>query len=642
MKFRNRLLFIIIDAAISLLSIFLAVWLRFETLIPLDYQQQLQVYYPIAAGTVVMAGIAFGTYQSVLQYMGFTDAFRQIAVALSSAIVFFIIKYAGIYPVSGSITVIYFGILLMLTTGIRLIPRFRHWVKTRNHAGARRVMIIGAGTTGAMVIKRLEENGEEGLYPVVAVDDDPSKVHMRVAGVTVAARLNQIPRVAKKYRVDDAILAIPSLDTAAITEIHHKCASCGIKLRLFPTAVDMESFVAGGQMALKPIAIEDLLFRDSIRLDRSIIFQCLKDQTVLVTGGAGSIGSEICRQALANGCGKLIVFDFDENGLFKVNEELKRLYPADKYELCLGSVRDESRLEQVFGIYKPQLVFHAAAHKHVPMMEMNPFEAVKNNIAGTVNVINACRRHGAGRFILISSDKAVKPVSVMGATKRIAELLVQSVKGGRCRMTAVRFGNVLGSSGSVISTFQKQIEQGGPLTVTHRDMERYYITIPEAVSLVMIAATLAEGGEIFMLEMGKPVKIYELAREMIRLSGHEPEKDIKIEFIGVRPGEKFIEDLSLDSEEIGQTVQEKLYVINGEKPDVGRLLKGIELIEQAVLANDPVKLKEVLLETAGMGAAGKDAVGVGAAGMSMVGVAAVGHDMAGIEKAQVTTAEDSS
>ena len=599
MKYRNQLLFIIVDAAISLASIFLAVWLRFEGLIPLHYQRQLLVYYPVAAITVVAAGLAFGTYQSVLQYLGFADAFRQALVSVSSAVVFLIVKYTGLYPVSGSITVIYFGVLLILTTGVRLIPRFRHWQQTRHHPGTRRAMIIGAGDTGAMVIKRLEENMDEGLYPVVAVDDSLDKVHMRVAGVKVAARINQIPRVAKKYRVDEAILAIPSLDLAAITEIHHQCASCGIKLNLFRTTVDMESFIAGDRKALKQIDIGDLLFRDSIRLDKDLIFRCLQDQTVLVTGGAGSIGGEICRQALAHGCGKLIIFDLSENGLFMINEELKLLYPADKYELCLGSVRDEARLEQVFEAYRPQLVFHAAAHKHVPMTELNPFEAVENNIIGTENVVKACRRNHAERFILISTDKAVKPANIMGATKRVAELLVQSMKGSECKMAAVRFGNVLGSSGSVISTFQRQIERGGPLTLTHPDMERYFITIPEAVSLVMVAATLTEGGEIFVLEMGKPVKIYDLAREMIRLSGREPEKDIKIEITGVRPGDKITEEIVLDSEKVGETIQEKLYVIESEELDNEGFNKGLAAIEQAARARDIDRLREALGEMIG-------------------------------------------
>ncbi|MCL1805745.1 MAG: polysaccharide biosynthesis protein [Clostridiales bacterium] len=597
MKHRNQFFFIIIDAALSLVSIFLAVWLRFEGLIPEAYWRQLPVYYPIAAVTVVAAGLAFGTYRSVLQYMGFADAFRQTAAAVSSAAVFLIVKYTRLYPVSGSITVIYFGILLIFTIAVRLIPRFRHWLRTRNHPGARRTMVIGAGDTGAMVIKRLEESMDDSLYPVVAVDDDPAKVHMRVAGVTVAARINQIPRVARKYRVEEAILAIPSLDIAAITDIHHKCASAGIKLRLFRTAVDMESFIAGDERALKQIDIGDLLFRDSIRLDKELIFRCLKGKTVLVTGGAGSIGSEICRQALANGCGKLVIFDLNENGLFLINEELRLLYPGEKYELCLGDLRDEARIEQIFEAHKPQLVFHAAAHKHVPMTELNPFEAVRNNIGGTENLINACLHNRAERFILISTDKAVNPANIMGATKRVAELLVQSMKGSDCKMAAVRFGNVLGSSGSVISTFQRQIERGGPLTLTHPDMERYFITIPEAVSLVMVAGTLAEGGEIFVLEMGKPVKIYDLAREMIRLSGREPDKDIKIEITGIRPGDKLTEEIVLGSEIMEQTIQEKLYVIKGEELDKDRFIKNFFGIELAAQGRDPDRLREALMET---------------------------------------------
>ena len=617
MKYRNQLAFIIIDAILSVAAVYLATLLRFEGSIPPEYQMHLLRYYPIAAVTIVIAGMAFGTYQSVLQYIGFADAFRQIAASFFSAAVFLFIKYSGIYTVSGSISVIYFGILLIATTGIRLIPRFRHWLRTRNQPNARRAMIIGAGATGAMLIKRLEENIGEALYPVVAVDDDPAKLHMRVAGIMVAARLNQIPRIAKSFSVEEAILAIPSLEPARIAEIHQKCASCGVKLRLFRSAVDMESYFAGDQKALRQIAIEDLLFRDSIQLDRDLIFRCLQGKAVLVTGGAGSIGAEICRQALANGCGKLVIFDIDENGLFAINEELSKLYPAEKYELCLGSIQDEECLAYVFRTHQPKLVFHAAAHKHVPMTEANPFEAVKNNIIGTENVLGACRNFGVERFILISTDKAVNPSSIMGATKRIAELLTQSAglqsaqeANGQvlqesdasalpgCRMAAVRFGNVLASTGSVIPTFQKQIEAGGPVTVTHQDMERYFITIPEAVSLVMIAGTLAEGGEIFILDMGKPVKIYDLAKELIRLSGFEPERDIRIEFIGPRPGEKMIEEIILDSEKASKTAQEKLFVMMSKSFDANAFQSKLAQIKEAGRAYDPDRLKEILMETA--------------------------------------------
>ena len=599
MKYRNQLIFVLTDAALSIAAISLAVWLRFEGLIPPDYRVHLLRYYPIAAVVVVLAGMAFGTYRSVLQYMGFADAFRQLAATGTTATIFLIIKYSGLYTVSGSITVVYFGILFMMATSVRLVPRFRYWLASRRQSEARRTMIIGAGTTGAMVIKRLEENTDEGLLPVVAVDDDPEKAHMRVAGVMVAARLSQIPRVVKKYNIEEAILAIPSLDTAKITEVYRQCISCGVKLRLFRSAVDMESFFAGNQKALAQIAVEDLLFRDSITLDKELIFRCLYNKTVLVTGGAGSIGREICRQALSGGCGKLIVLDMDENGLFAVDEEFKDLYPPEKYELCLGTIRDEDYLAHVFRSWQPELVFHAAAHKHVPMVEANPAEAVKNNIAGTENVLVACQRYGVERFILISSDKAVNPANIMGATKRIAELLTQSKNTPGCKMAAVRFGNVLASAGSVIPTFRKQIEAGGPVTVTHQDMERYFITIQEAVSLVMIAGTLAEGGEIFVLDMGKPVKIYDLAKELIRLSGYEPEKDIKIAFTGVRPGEKMFEEIVLDSEKVSRTAQEQIFIMKSGEIDTEALMGKLAQIKAAAHAFDEAALKAVLMETVG-------------------------------------------
>ncbi|MEL7622554.1 MAG: nucleoside-diphosphate sugar epimerase/dehydratase [Clostridiales bacterium] len=596
----KQIVFIIGDILLSATAIYFAVWLRFEGLIAAEYQPLLGLYYLIAACTIVPAGFLFGTYQSMLEYMGFVDAFRQIGAVTASAAVFFVIKYTGLLQVSGSITVIYFGIALMLTTGIRLIPRFRHFLFMHNNGGSKRTLIIGAGTTGAMVIKRLEENGEEGLYPVVAVDDDPAKLKMRVAGVHVAGSLKDIPKVAQQYKAEEAILAIPSINTEAITEIYHRCTACGLKFRIFQSTVDMESYLAGDRKALKQISLEDLLFRDSVRLDKNLIFQCLKDNRILVTGGAGSIGSEICRQALANGCRQLIIYDFNENGLFGINEELKKKYEEDRFQVCLGSIRDKERLQEVFNKYRPQVVFHAAAHKHVPMMEGNPFEAVKNNIIGTENVLQSCRAHQVERCILISTDKAVNPSSIMGATKRAAELLVQGLNSPQCRMAAVRFGNVLGSKGSVVPIFKKQIEEGGPITVTHQDMERYFITIPEAVSLIMVAATLAEGGEIFALDMGKPVKIDMLARELIRLSGLEPDKDIKIEYVGIRPGEKMAEEIYWDEEKVIKTVQEKLFVMRSQPMDYEAFALSLNKVKELVLAGQGEEcLKEELMAAIG-------------------------------------------
>ncbi len=592
--------FIIGDIVLSIASIYFAVWLRFDGRIRVEYQDLLNLYYLIAACSIVPAGFLFGTYQSVLKYIGFVDAFRQIGAVSASAAVFFVIKYTGLLQVSGSITVIYFGIALMLTTGIRLIPRFRYFLFMRNNDGAKRTLIVGAGTTGAMVIKRLEENGEEGLYPVVAVDDDPAKLKMRVAGVYVAGSLKDIPKVAQQYKVEEAILAIPSIDTEAIIEIYHSCTDYGLKFRIFQSTVDMESYLAGDRKALKQISLEDLLFRDSVRLDKNLIFQCLKGKRILVTGGAGSIGSEICRQALANGCRQLIIYDFNENGLFGINEELKKKHEEDRFQVCLGSIRDKERLQEVFSKYRPQVVFHAAAHKHVPMMEGNPFEAVKNNIIGTENVLQSCREHQVERCILISTDKAVNPSSIMGATKRAAELLVQGLNSPQCRMAAVRFGNVLGSKGSVVPIFKKQIEEGGPITVTHQDMERYFITIPEAVSLIMVAATLAEGGEIFALDMGKPVKIDMLARELIRLSGLEPDKDIKIEYVGIRPGEKMAEEIYWDEEKVIKTVQEKLFVMRSQAIDYEAFAVSLDNVKELALRGQGEEhLKEALMAAIG-------------------------------------------
>jgi FlaA1/EpsC-like NDP-sugar epimerase len=611
MKIR-RVGFIIGDAVLSALAVYFAVWLRFEGQIAPEYSHLLGAYYLIAICTITPAGFLFGTYQSLPEYMGFVDAFRQIGAVTASAAIFFILKYTGLMQVSGSITVIYFGIALMLTTGVRLIPRFRHWLFMRSNAGAKRTIIIGAGTTGAMVIKRLEENGEEGLYPAAAVDDDPAKLNMRVAGVYVAGSLMDIPKVARQYQAEEAILAIPSIDTEAIVEIYRRCTACGLKFRIFRSAVDMESYLAGDRKALKQISLEDLLFRDSVKLDKNLIFRCLQDKRVLVTGGAGSIGSELCRQALANGCRQLVIYDFNENGLFGINEELKRTYgqggnhggsggPGERgrdaannpgesqcgeqrFQACLGSIRDKDRLAEVFAKYRPQVVFHAAAHKHVPMMEGNPLEAIKNNIIGTENVLQSCIDHQAERCILISTDKAVNPTSVMGATKRAAELLVQGLNTPQCRMAAVRFGNVLGSKGSVVPIFKKQIEAGGPITVTHQDMERYFITIPEAVSLILVAATLAEGGEIFALDMGKPVKIDMLARELIRLSGLEPDKDIRIEYVGIRPGEKMAEEIYWDEEKVIRTVQEKLFVMKSQPLDYESFACHLRKVKELTLA----------------------------------------------------------
>ena len=480
-------------------------------------------------------------------------------------------RFSGLYHFSGSVAVIYGTLVFILTVGIRIIPRFRHWLVSSRHSKTgknTRAVILGAGDTGAMLIKRLLESLDESIYPVAACDLDPSKHGMRIAGIPVVGGDDKLPIAIRKYSAQQVVIAIPSVTPERVSEIYEICKTLGVRLRIFKNAVDFQGFIAGDRQALRDVSIEDLLFRDSVKTNMEPVIKSLRGKTIMVTGGAGSIGSELCRQVLLNGCKKLIIFDINENGLFEINEEFKNRFDNSRYVLAMGSVRDKARIKEIIGKYKPDVVFHAAAHKHVPMMEINPIEAVKNNIFGTKNVIECSAVGGVKRFILISTDKAVNPTNIMGATKRMCELFVKAYNGCGIECVAVRFGNVLGSNGSVIPTFKKQIAAGGPVTVTHRDMTRYFMTIPEAVSLVLTAGTLAKGGEIFVLDMGQPVRIYDLAADLIRLSGRIPEKDIKIVFTGLRPGEKLYEELVQTTETVDATEHEKIFIMRGTTVNV--------------------------------------------------------------------------
>lgn len=603
---RIQFIYIIGDIILGAASMYISIWLRFEGHIQERYLEHMGFYLLVAALTIVISGIFTGSYSGMWEYWGLSDTLRQLSCAGISAAIFLIIKYSGIlsaiYPdlrISGSITVMYFGVVFVLTTAMRMLPSFGQWLMVeRSSKQTKRAIIIGAGTTGAMLVKMLRENVDNDIYPVAIVDRDVSKIHMRLAGVVVAGGADDIPQLAKKYRATDAILAVPHIDPQDMTAIYHKCTEAGLNLRVFRDTVDVDSFLVGDQKALREVSIEDLLFRDSVTPNMSGVFDFLEGKTVLVTGGAGSIGSEICRQVLEHGCRRLIIFDFNENGLFTIDQNLKQDFDPRLYELVLGSVRDKQRLEHTFEKFAPELVLHAAAHKHVPMMEINTVEAIKNNIFGTKNVLDCCCKYDVKRFILISTDKAVKPTNIMGATKRMAELLVQSVEAEtRCSFAAVRFGNVLGSNGSVIPTFRKQIAAGGPVTVTHKDIVRYFMTIPEAVSLVLIAGTMCKGGEVFLLDMGRPVRIYDLAVDLIRLSGFEPEKDIQIKITGLRPGEKLYEELVQGEEKVVPTTHKKIFTAVGSEPDKDRIEHYIELIEKELKKGEnEVQLRKLVFE----------------------------------------------
>ena len=462
-----------------------------------------------------------------------------------------------------------FGTLvaIVLVAGMRVIYRLvRRYYRERslkNEEKLDRVMIVGAGDMGMIIINELEVNNYARGKPIIAVDDNPLKVGKRIRGIPVKGTCNQIPELAKKYNINTIILCLPSVDSERQTEILRIAVKTGCKLKTSPSLLEMTDTSQGGR--IRDVNITDLLSRPEVELNRDVC-SYLKDQVVLVTGGGGSIGSELCRQVSKYHPKKIVVFDIYENSAYLLKQQLDAYHKGNpEIDIRIGSVRDQTRLREIFDEFHPSIVFHAAAHKHVPLMEDSPKEAVKNNVFGTFNVASIAVEYNVKRFVNISSDKAVNPANVMGATKRITEMIVQYFE-RKCKnstiFAAVRFGNVLGSSGSVIPIFTEQIKNGGPVMVTHPEITRYFMTIPEAAQLVVQAGGLAKGGEIFVLDMGEPVKIVTLAENLIMLSGYKPYTEIEIKFSGLRPGEKLYEELVLDEEssERKMTANNKIFV----------------------------------------------------------------------------------
>ena len=425
----------------------------------------------------------------------------------------------------------------------------------------KRIMLIGCGDAGAAMIKEVAMHKDQKQRVVVAVDDNKAKIGQKIAGVKIAGDRTQIIALAERYLIDEIIIAIPSATKKQIAEIVEICHKTKCKIKIVPSLIDLINEKVSIK-SLRDVDIEDLLGREAVSVDLKGISSYLEDRIVLVTGAGGSIGSELCRQIAKYRPRRLVMFDIYENSVFELQNEMLRKYPDLEIDVNIGSVRERARVEELFNRYKPHVIFHAAAHKHVPLMEHDPKEAIINNVLGTKNCMDMAEKYVADRFVLISTDKAVNPTSVMGASKRICEMLMQdkAAKSKTTSFTAVRFGNVLGSNGSVIPTFRKQIAEGGPVTVTHPDITRYFMTIPEAVQLVIQAGAMAKGGEIFILDMGEPVKIMDLAENLIRLSGFTPYEDIDIVVTGLRPGEKLYEELLLSEEGINQTSHNKIFI----------------------------------------------------------------------------------
>ena len=445
---------------------------------------------------------------------------------------------------------------------------------------ANNLLIIGAGMGAREIIIAIKNNMRDKYNIVGIIDDDISKINHYILGIKVLGTRYDIPKIAKEKNVDLIFFAINKIDAVSRKKILEICQETGVKTRVLPTTLEVIA-KQGAMNSLRDVQIEDLLGRDTVHLDNKNINSLIKNKTVLVTGGGGSIGSELCRQIVKYDPKRLVILDIYENNLYDIEMELRAEYPKLNLEAIVASVRDKARLNNVFETYKPEIVFHAAAHKHVPLMEKSPLEAIHNNVFGTYNVVNCADEYGVEKFVLISTDKAVNPTNIMGASKRVCEMIVQAKnKVSKTEYVAVRFGNVLGSNGSVIPLFKKQIERGGPVTVTHKDITRFFMTIPEAVQLILQAVTYAKGGEIFVLDMGEPVKIYDLAVSLIKLLGYEPNVDIPIEITGLRPGEKLYEEILMSEEGLTSTKHDKIFISKPMHMEMTELEEKLNILKE--------------------------------------------------------------
>lgn len=561
--FIRRIILIVVDMISLLLSYYGSMMLY-------DYRmiEEFAFYetIPIVISLIIVSlGIftVMKLYSSLWQFASINELINIVISTMLSTMAFMIINMITGNQLPVNMIIGYWMISTLLVGGIRFSYRFlrlyasRHALFGRSDVPNKRVMVVGAGAAGEKILR--ETLNTKGLHKTIVcfIDDDPHKIGRRIHGIPIVGNRESIKNSVSKYKIDEIYIALPSVDKKEVAKILNICKETKCKLKRLP---GIYQFINDEIILnkLKDVEVQDLLGRDPIRVNLDEIMSYVTNRVIMVTGGGGSIGSELCRQIAERSPKQLIIVDIYENNAYDIQLELKRKYPKLDLQTMIASVRDVGKVKDLFETYHPDIVYHAAAHKHVPLMEDAPHEAIKNNVFGTLNVVKACDQYHVKKFILISTDKAVNPTNIMGASKRLCEMIVQTFdKKSATEYVAVRFGNVLGSNGSVIPLFKKQIKSGGPVTVTHPDIIRYFMTIPEAVSLVLQAGAYAKGGEIFVLDMGKPVKILDMARNLIKLSGFEPDVDIKIEFTGLRPGEKLYEEM-LMKEEGMQTTPNKL------------------------------------------------------------------------------------
>jgi FlaA1/EpsC-like NDP-sugar epimerase len=584
MLWRKRTLMLMaIDAVLVNLAAFLSFYIRFEGTIPEEYIWT--VTHSAWAATLIYLAVfyVFGLYKRLWQYASTGELLSIVfAVTVGTAGTISAVYFIAPMRYPHSVSALLWFTTVFLIGGSRFAWRIlQENVFTPHVPGSQnQVLIIGAGDAGVMAARELKNKNFREGRPVGFIDDAVKKQKLQLMGIPVLGTRKDIPRVVKNHNIDDIIIAMPSASGEDIREIVQICEKTGVDLKIMPGVFDVMSGRVDAK-EIRHVQVEDLLGREPVTVDLDEVAGYLTGETVLVTGGGGSIGSELCRQVIKFNPSKLVIVGHGENSVFDIEQELRSEHPGLDVATEILDIKDRDKVQIVFQRYSPGVVFHAAAHKHVPLMERNPEEALKNNIVGTTNLAEAADAVNVKTFVLISTDKAVNPTSIMGTTKRVAEMVIQSLdKRSNTKFVAVRFGNVLGSRGSVIPTFKKQIAKGGPITVTHPEMVRFFMTIPEASQLVIQAGAMGKGGEIFILDMGKPVKIVDLARDLIRLSGFEPDVDIMIRFTGMRPGEKLYEELLTAEEGTSATKHKRIFVAKPNNINTHQLEELIHLIRE--------------------------------------------------------------
>ena len=588
-------MFIVLDILAMTMCSFLSIGLRFDFHdIPNIYIDYIYNYLLIDSIIIVAIFSIFKIYKSMWSYASITELINIILACSSYELIEFIYKQIININMPRSYYLIKLILLYVFISSIRYSYRIARTMRDyyREKNGLTNTMIIGAGEAGRMLITEIYNNKTNFKNKVCCIiDDDKNKIGSYIKNIPVVGSRKEIKENVDKYNIEEIIIAMPSINREKLNLIIDECQKTKCEIKTLPS---LSELVGKPTMKkVRPLSYEDFLGRKEIVVNINEISSSLKDKKIIVTGGGGSIGSELCRQIAKCKPKELIIFDIYENNAYEIEQELKRVYPYLNLKTIIGSVRDYDRLENVFKKYKPEYVFHAAAHKHVPLMENSPNEAIKNNCLGTLNTVKISDKYKVKKFVLISSDKAVRPTNVMGATKRICEMIIQAYdKKSKTDYVAVRFGNVLGSNGSVIPLFLKQIENGGPVTVTHKNITRYFMTIPEAVSLILQAFCYAEGGEIFVLDMGEPVKIYDLAKKLIRYKGYEPNIDIPIKITGLRPGEKLYEELLMEEEGLKATPNKLIHIGKPIEMDDAKFFKKLDkLITASYKNNNDIKEK---------------------------------------------------